>query len=104
MNSDAESDAEPASFSAVRIPHQSRYRNADRHHYLTKVLGQSVLSTFDPQVIRGAVDGFYTGSSELYRDEIARLARALVARGAVISWLGRGSHIAGVMRKIKAAR
>jgi hypothetical protein len=102
MEPGSESEAELPTFSDVRISSQSQFRHPQRHAYLIRVLGQPVVATFDPQVIKGAVDGFYTGSAELYADEIARLARALVARGAVMSWLGRGSHIASVMRKVRA--
>lgn len=89
-------------YSTIRIDRtKPQYRNPERHAYLRKLLGDAVLDTFDPQVIKGACDGFYTGSATLYASEIARLARALHDRGAVLSWLGRGSHIANAVRKLR---
>jgi hypothetical protein len=101
MNPESEVETDVPTFSMVHVKVDPRFRNIDRYNYLVKLLGSSVLNTFDTQVIRGAVDGYYSGAAELYASDIARLARALYQRGAVLSWLGRGSHISQEIRKIK---
>ena len=77
------------------------FKKRDRWQTIRDVLPMSFLETLRPTALRSAVDGVYFVTAAEAED-IRRLAQELAKSGVFLSRLGRGSHLAELVKHYRS--